>query len=117
MATEKDCIFCKIAEGKIPSKPVFENERIIAFNDINPQAPVHILVIPKKHIPGLNDVSKNDEKLLGEIQSVIRGLANANKISEDGYRVILNSGKMAGQAVEHIHYHLLGGRIFSWPPG
>jgi histidine triad (HIT) family protein len=117
MAENRDCVFCKIADKKIPAKIVFENERILAFSDVNPQAPVHILVIPKKHIPGLNDASNDDEKLLGEIQLVIKQLAGSNKLSGDGYRVVLNCGRMAGQAVDHIHYHLLGGRKFTWPPG
>lgn len=117
MPAEKDCIFCKIIEKKIPAKIVFENDRILAFKDVNPQASVHILVITKKHIAGLNDAAGLDEKVLGEIQSVIRDLAKTNNISHDGYRVVLNSGPAAGQAVAHIHYHLLGGRKFSWPPG
>lgn len=112
-----DCLFCKIAGKEIPAQIVFENKDIVAFRDIAPQAPVHILIITKKHIPGLNDVTVQDAALIGQIQYVAKELAKTENISEDGYRLVLNCGKNAGQAVAHIHYHLLGGRKFKWPPG
>lgn len=112
-----DCLFCKIAKKEIPSNTVFENKDIMAFRDISPQAPVHILIIPKKHIPGLNDIAVEDEALLGQIQALAKELAAKEKISEDGYRLVTNCGRNAGQAVAHLHYHLLGGRKFKWPPG
>jgi histidine triad (HIT) family protein len=102
---------------EIPAQIVFENKDIVAFRDIAPQSPVHILIIPKKHIPGLNDITVQDAGLLSQVQFVARDLAKKENISEDGYRLVLNCGKNAGQAVSHIHYHLLGGRKFSWPPG
>lgn len=111
------CLFCKIINKEIKSSIVFENDKILAFKDINPQSPVHILIIPKKHIPGLNDVSAGDETLLGEIQLTANLLAKREEISGDGYRIVVNCGPYAGQAVEHLHYHLMGGRKFSWPPG
>ena len=112
-----ECIFCRIANKEIPSKVVFENETILAFRDIDPKAPVHILVIPKEHIGGLNDITDKHLRVLGDIQQVIKVLAEKESICGSGYRVVLNCGKDAGQAVEHIHYHLMGGRKFNWPPG
>jgi len=112
-----NCLFCKIVNKEIPSKIVFENERILAFRDVNPQAPVHILIIPKKHISGLNEITPEDNNLLGEIQNVARELAQKENINHDGYRLVVNCGPAAGQAVAHLHYHLLGGRKLSWPPG
>lgn len=112
-----DCLFCKIVQGQIPADIVFSNDRILAFRDINPQAPVHILIIPKKHIAGLNDITPGDNELLGEMMNAARELAQKEHIDRDGYRLAVNCGKAAGQAVAHLHYHLLGGRVFSWPPG
>jgi len=112
-----DCLFCKIVKKEIPAQIIFEDKDIIAFRDIAPQAPVHVLIIPKKHIPGLNDTNALDTALLGRIQLVARELAVKEKISGDGYRLVLNSGSNAGQAVAHLHYHLMGGRKFNWPPG
>jgi histidine triad (HIT) family protein len=117
MEKSTDCIFCKIVRREIPAKIVFENEHILAFRDVSPQAPVHILIIPKKHIPGLNDISAEEEKLLGEIQLVAKELAAKEKVSVQGYRLVVNCGPDAGQAVAHLHYHLVGGRKFTWPPG
>jgi histidine triad (HIT) family protein len=111
------CLFCKIAKKEIPAEIVFENERILAFRDINPQAPVHILIIPKRHIPGLNDITQSDSVLLGEMANIARELAKKENIDEAGYRLVVNCGPNAGQAVAHLHFHLLGGRVFSWPPG
>ena len=112
-----ECLFCKIAKKEIPSKIVFENEQILAFRDIDPQAPVHILVIPKKHISGLNDITSRDKELLGELINAVKEIAAKEKVDESGYRLVVNNGRDAGQAVEHIHFHLLGGRKLLWPPG
>ncbi|ALS21304.1 MULTISPECIES: histidine triad nucleotide-binding protein [Paenibacillus] len=104
-----DCIFCKIVEGAIPSKKVFENEHVVAFHDIQPAAPVHILIIPKKHISSMNDVESEDWYLLGEIHSAAQQIAREQGVAETGYRLINNCGPDSGQVVFHIHYHLLGG--------
>lgn len=114
---KETCIFCKIAHKKIKSEIVFEDEEIVAFKDLNPQAPVHVLFVPKKHIETLNDISSGDDALLGRMLAKIRDLARENGISEDGYRVVINCNKAAGQEVFHLHVHLLGGRSFTWPPG
>ena len=112
-----DCLFCKIAKKEIPSKIVFENEQILAFVDIDPKAHVHILVIPKKHISGLNGITSSDNELLGELINAVKEIAAKEKVDENGYRIVVNNGRDAGQAVEHIHFHLLGGRKLLWPPG
>ncbi|MFB9325484.1 histidine triad nucleotide-binding protein [Paenibacillus aurantiacus] len=105
-----DCIFCKIVEGSIPSKKVFENERILAFHDIQPAAPVHVLIIPKKHIPTMNDVSGEDDALMAEIFAVARQIAKELGVDESGYRLINNCNPDSGQLVYHLHFHLVGGR-------
>ena len=112
----EDCLFCKILSGKVSTKKIYEDDKVLAFGDINPQAPVHILVIPKKHIVSLDDVGEDDIALLGHIQVVISKLARNNQLF-DGYRVVNNCGVDGGQTVQHLHYHLLGGRVFGWPPG
>ncbi len=114
---EKDCIFCKIASGEIDTEFVYESDDIVAFRDLNPQAPAHILLIPKKHIPKISDVKKEDEALIGKMIAVANSIAEKEKISEAGYRLVFNCGKDAGQEVFHIHLHLLGGRKMMWPPG
>jgi histidine triad (HIT) family protein len=111
------CIFCKIINKEIPGGIVFENEDMLAFRDINPQAPKHIVVIPKKHIPSLNDISDEDSRLLGKIQHLVGEIAVREGIAKQGYRLVLNCGPDGGQTVEHLHYHLLGGRKLLWPPG
>jgi histidine triad (HIT) family protein len=112
-----DCLFCKIAVGGIPAKVVHEDDRTIAFRDINPQAPTHILVVPKKHIPTLNDVREpEDAALVGYLHQVAAELAKREGLT-DGYRTLFNTGRGAGQTVFHIHLHLLGGRQMEWPPG
>jgi len=111
-----DCLFCKIAGGEIPSKKVYEDDEFFAFHDINPQAPTHVLVIPRRHIASLEDVAADDEALLGRLLLVCRRLARELGI-ETGYRVVNNCGAPAGQSVFHIHFHLLGGRPMGWPPG
>ncbi len=106
----ENCIFCKIIKGEIPSCIVYEDEEIIAFKDIHPKAPVHILVIPKKHINCINDIEPEDEKIIGKIYSVIKQLAKVQNIDKNGYRVVVNCGEDGGQEVMHLHFHLMGGK-------
>ena len=112
-----DCVFCRVVEGEIPAKKVFESDRLLAFEDINPVAPVHILIIPKTHISTLNDIEESDTKLMGEMMVCAKTLASDNRLSNDGYRTVMNCMAGAGQSVFHVHLHLLGGRPFQWPPG
>jgi histidine triad (HIT) family protein len=112
-----DCIFCKIAGDEIPAKKVFEDEQVIAFEDVNPVAPVHVLIIPKKHIETLNDATDADTRILGRLLTCAKEIAHEKGLSEAGYRTVLNCGSGAGQSVFHIHLHVLGGRAFHWPPG
>lgn len=114
---DEDCIFCKIAKREIPATIIYEDEEIIAFEDINSKAPVHFLFIPRKHIGTLNDVGTEDAALLGRLLTGVRRVAKEKAIAEGGYRVVINCNKDAGQEVLHLHVHLLGGRSFSWPPG
>jgi len=111
-----DCLFCKIANKEVESGIVYEDEDMVAFNDIKPQAPVHILVVPKKHIPTLLGVKEEDKDLMFSIQKVITNIAQEKNLV-DGFRVVINCGPNAGQAVYHLHFHLLGGRKMEWPPG
>lgn len=115
--TKSDCLFCKIVSREIPAKVVYEDDKLIAIEDINPAAPTHLLLITREHIAGLNDVTEENEQLLGHIQLVASHLAKKLGLSEQGYRLITNCGKWGGQDVLHIHYHLLGGRELGWPPG
>ena len=108
----EDCLFCKIIKGEIPSTKVYEDEDILAFNDINPAAPIHILVIPKKHIESLAHMEKEDEKIVGKIYGVINKIAEEKGFKDNGYRVIVNCGKDAGQEVMHLHFHILAGAKF-----
>lgn len=112
-----DCLFCKIVDKEIPSDIVYDSDSVLAFNDISPQAPHHVLIIPKKHIPTLNDISINDRDVVGELHLVAKQVADERGISGSGYRTVFNCNSDAGQAVFHIHLHLLGGRKMSWPPG
>ena len=112
-----DCLFCKVASGEIPATLVHEDERVVAFRDISPQAPVHILVIPREHVASLDDASDDQAGLLGDMLIVARDLARSEGIAEDGYRTVLNVGADGGQTVHHIHLHLIGGRALAWPPG
>ncbi len=112
-----DCLFCKIVRGEIPSRKVFENEKFFAFEDINPQAPVHILIIPKDHFPSLNDIPEEGSDLLGDLLIKARDIAREKGIAESGYRVVLNTARDSGQEIFHLHFHLLGGRRMHWPPG
>ena len=111
-----DCIFCKIAQGELQSDIIREDDQAVAFRDINSQAPTHILIIPKKHIPTLAEASEEEGSLLGHLLLMARQVAEDQNLT-DGYRVVLNNGVAAGQTVFHIHLHLMGGRAFDWPPG
>jgi histidine triad (HIT) family protein len=111
-----DCLFCKIIAGQIPSKKVYEDEHIFAFDDIDPKAPTHVLVIPKKHLAGLKEASAQDAEIIGRCHLVAARIAHDRQI-EDGYRTVLNVGRKSGQSVFHLHVHLLGGRDLRWPPG
>ena len=111
------CLFCRIASGEIPSKKVYEDNDIVAFQDINPQSPTHVLVIPRRHIPSLDDLTEADAATVGTALVRIAQLARDLHLNTNGYRVVVNNGEAAGQTVFHIHFHLLGGRNFGWPPG
>lgn len=110
-----NCIFCKIVNGEIPSIKVYENEDVLAFKDINPVAPVHIVVVPKKHISSINALQEEDIETIGRIYLAIKETAKITGIAENGYRVITNCGENAGQTVFHIHFHLIGGKTLNWP--
>lgn len=112
-----DCLFCKIVEGEIAANVVLENDTLMAFHDISPQAPHHILIIPKKHIATINDVQKEDEPLMGQMIRAAQSIAKTLGIDEEGYRLLFNVNEGGGQMVYHIHLHLLGGRPMTWPPG
>jgi histidine triad (HIT) family protein len=112
-----DCLFCKIIARQIPASIVYEDERMLAFNDINPQAPTHVLVIPKRHVATLNDLQPEDDGLVGEMVRRAAAIAKARGLSAGGFRTVFNTNAHAGQTVFHIHLHLLGGRSFAWPPG
>lgn len=112
-----DCLFCKFVNGEIKPDVVFETDDVLAFRDINPQAPTHVLIIPKKHISTINHIGLEDEFLIGKLYSAAQRIASAEGFSESGYRVVMNCGEDAGQTVFHIHLHLLGGRQLGWPPG
>ncbi|MGB9598092.1 MAG: histidine triad nucleotide-binding protein [Candidatus Poribacteria bacterium] len=112
-----DCLFCRIASGEIPAKIAYQDDLAVAFHDINPQAPIHIVIIPRKHIPTVADVEENDYEVMGYLYKVASMIAKKENISQDGFRLVINFGKSAGQEIQHIHIHMLGGRIFGWPPG
>lgn len=109
------CIFCRIARGEVPAQLLVNNKEIAAFRDVNPQAPVHILIIPKKHVASLDDAA--DSELLGRMLALAAAIARQEKIAKSGYRTVINTGKDGGQSVDHLHIHLLGGRHMTWPPG
>ena len=113
----EDCLFCMIAEGKIPSKKLYEDEQVVAFYDINPQAKVHFLVVPKAHIPSAAHISTENEAVVGHIFSVIAALTKELGFAEQGYRVVSNIGEQGQQTVPHLHFHVLAGRDMTWPPG
>ena len=112
-----DCLFCGIVDGKIKANLVYQDDAVVAFKDIAPKAPVHILIIPRKHLVGVSEIAEADRALIGQIFQVAARLAREQGIAESGFRVVANSGADAGQSVFHLHYHLLGGRQMSWPPG
>lgn len=111
-----DCLFCKIVNKEIPAEIIYEDDKILAIKDINPAAPIHLLIIPKIHIASLNEVTNENVEILGYIQLVASRLARDSGISEQGYRLVNNCGKWGGQTVLHLHYHLLGGKQMGWPP-
>lgn len=111
------CLFCNIVDKKVPAQVVWENEHALAFRDIRPVAPTHVLVIPKKHVVGIGDVTAEDKEALGEVMFAVHKVAAELGLSADGYRVVLNHGVNAGQSVFHLHAHVLGGRQLAWPPG
>ncbi|MFH1305278.1 MAG: histidine triad nucleotide-binding protein [Candidatus Omnitrophota bacterium] len=113
----ENCLFCGIAAGEIPADIVYKDEEILAFRDIRPQAPVHVVLIPRRHVATLNDISGKDTAVLGRMFDVAREIAVGNNVAVEGYRIVVNCNKTAGQEVFHLHMHLLGGRKFSWPPG
>jgi histidine triad (HIT) family protein len=112
-----DCLFCKIVAGEIPADRVYEDEHVVGFRDINPQAPTHVLLIPKRHVATLNDAGESDREALGALLLAARAVAADEGLAESGYRLVVNTMKDAGQVVFHVHLHLLGGRGFGWPPG
>jgi histidine triad (HIT) family protein len=112
----KNCLFCRIVHGEISSKKIFEDEHTFAFEDINPQGPTHVLIVPKKHIPGLKEATADDAEIVGRCHLVAAQIAKQRSI-EDGYRTIVNVGPRSGQSVFHLHVHLIGGRVLHWPPG
>ena len=112
-----ECIFCHIVNGKIPANLVFQDENVLAFDDIHPKAPHHVLVIPRRHIATINDLQEEDTQLIGQIIQTAKHIAKARDLTDDGYRLVMNCNANAGQEVFHIHCHLLGGRKLQWPPG
>ena len=112
-----DCLFCKIAAGEIPAKIVHEDEDVVAFEDINPQAPHHVVIVPRRHIATVNDIEAADEPLFGKLAGVAKTIAADRGFDQSGYRLVMNCNSAAGQTVFHIHMHLLGGRTLTWPPG
>mgnify|MGYP001583066146 CR=1 FL=1 len=112
-----DCLFCKIGSGQIPAKVVLQDDEVLAFDDINPQAPVHVLVIPKRHVVNLNETEAGDRALLASLLDAAALVARKKGVAEAGYRVVANTGRDGGQTVFHLHLHVLGGRHMTWPPG
>lgn len=117
MLSDSNCLFCKMVAGQMETKTVYEDEAAFAFHDIDPQAPVHILIIPKQHLSSLKVASNDQEQLLGHLLNIANKIAKDLGIDESGYRIVINTGRDAGQAVGHLHVHLLGGREMTWPPG
>ena len=113
----EDCLFCRIASGDVESDVVAEGDRWVAFRDANPQAPVHVLVIPRRHVTDLDDLADDQRGLAGELLLAARDVARAEGLAEEGYRLVANTGSEAGQSVFHLHFHVLGGRGMGWPPG
>jgi len=115
--TEPDCLFCKIISGGIPAEFLHQDDHCVAISDINPQAPKHVLIIPREHLESLDEASHKDEAMLGHLLRVAARIANEAGLSESGYRTVVNTGAGAGQSVFHLHVHVLGGRTMNWPPG
>lgn len=113
----EDCLFCKIASGEMDTDFIYQDEQVVVFEDINPKAPVHLLIVPKKHISDLNSLKAEDSELIGHIYQIAQKMAGEHDIAESGYRLVSNCGDDGGQTVYHIHFHLLGGRQLQWPPG
>jgi histidine triad (HIT) family protein len=114
---QTDCLFCKIARGEIPADVVAQTDDLLAFNDVNPQAPRHILIVPKGHIATTNDLAAEEAELVGRMVLMARDIAEEHEFAESGYRLVLNCNSHGGQSVYHIHLHMLGGRYLTWPPG
>ena len=117
MSDRDNCLFCKIIAREIPASVVYEDDRVLAFNDINPQGPTHVLVVPKQHIATLNDLTPGDDAIVGEVIRRAAKIAADRGIAESGFRTVFNTNRGAGQTVFHIHLHLIGGRSLTWPPG
>ncbi|HHW01542.1 MAG TPA: histidine triad nucleotide-binding protein [Thermoanaerobacterales bacterium] len=112
-----DCIFCKIIQHEIPANTVYEDDEVIAFKDINPQAPIHLLIVPKEHVASIMEINDDNREILNKIIQVAQNLARQNNIDNKGFRLVVNTGDDGGQTVKHLHFHLLGGRFMTWPPG
>jgi histidine triad (HIT) family protein len=112
-----DCLFCRIVKGEIPATIVYRDEHVVVFNDINPQAPTHVLLVPTRHIASLNDLTPADDAIVGELARRAAAIAKERGVADSGYRTVFNTNAAAGQTVFHIHLHLLGGRTMHWPPG
>jgi histidine triad (HIT) family protein len=117
MAADPDCLFCRIVAGTVPAAKVHDDDLVVAFRDIAPRAPTHILVIPRDHIPSAGDLTEDDGPMLGRLFATVAELARSEGIADAGYRLVSNVGRWGGQTVDHLHIHLLGGRSFTWPPG
>ena len=114
---DSNCLFCKVLAGDIPADIIYESETAIGFRDINPQAPTHVLIIPRKHIATINEIADEDQSIVGSLYSAAREIAASEGLTDEGYRAVMNCNEAAGQTVFHIHLHLLGGRPLGWPPG
>lgn len=112
-----DCLFCRLIKGEVKSKVIYEDDEVFAFEDINPQAPIHILIVPRKHISGLTQLEEEDKELVGKVHWAAKKIAEDRSVFRSGFRMVINSGPDAGETVKHLHLHLLGGRKLSWPPG
>ena len=117
MTSNPDCLFCKITAGDIEADIIHQTDQVVGFRDLNPQAPTHVLIVPRRHIPTINDIAESDAAVIGQLFVAAKEIAAAEGLSEPGYRVIMNCNAGAGQTVFHVHLHLLGGRPFTWPPG
>ena len=112
-----DCLFCKVVAGQVPATVVFQNDQVVAFKDITPRAPTHVLIVPRRHIATLNELAPDDDRLVGEMVRAAAAIAKEQGLAERGYRTVFNCNADAGQTVFHVHLHLLGGRPMTWPPG